>query len=307
MKAITVGAAILLAAGVLHAQTFRVAVDAVNADVLVLDGKRPVGGLSAADFELLDSGVPQTITAASMDDVPMSLVVALDTSDSVRGDVLSRLKEGATAAVAMLRPADRVSLITFSSAVGVAAPWGADRETVTRAIASARAGGGTSLYDASYLALALRDDKPGHRNLAIIFSDGNDTASWLPDRAVVEKAHRSESVVYSVAMTGNGAVDRPPIHLDARSGVELWRPEVRSILLGNGILADLATASGGQRFVVARASELRDVFTAIVNDFRSRYVLTYTPTGVDAHGWHPIEVKVKGRNLTVRARRGYSR
>ena len=93
----------------------------------------------------------------------------------------------------------------------------------------------------------------------------------------------------------------------ARSGIELSPPQVRSILQGSGFLSDLATASGGQRFLVTRASELKAAFTPIVTDFRSRYVLTYTPTGVDAHGWHPIEVKVKGRNLTVRARRGYSR
>jgi len=44
---------------------------------------------------------------------------------------------------------------------------------------------------------------------------------------------------------------------------------------------------------------------AIVKEFRERYVVSYTPTGVAAGGWHAIDVRVKGRNLTVRARRGY--
>jgi VWFA-related protein len=321
MKPAIVAVAVLLGLHVLDAQTFRVAIDAVSVDVLVTDGKRPVGGLTVADFELLDSTVPQVITAAAMDDVPISLMVALDTSDSVKGDVLTRLKEGASAALAMLRAPDRAALITFSSVVSLVAPWGADRATVAAAVAGARPGGGTSLFDASFTALQLRDDKAGQRNLAVVFSDGDDTGSWLPDRAVVDKAHRTETVVYSIVMNDTGSVtgrpddlaarsagaNREGAHLMARSGIELSPPQVRSILQGSGFLADLATATGGQRFVVTRPSELRAAFTPIVTDFRSRYVLTYTPTGVDARGWHPIEVKVKGRGVTVRARRGYSR
>lgn len=299
--------AALLGLHVLDAQTFRVSVEAVNVDVLVVDGKRPVAGLTAADFELLDSSVPQVVTAAAVDDVPISLLIALDTSESVKGDVLSRLKEGAAAALAMLRPADRAALVTFSSLVNLVAPWGAGRDTVAEAVTGARAGGGTSLYDASFTALQLRDDKPGQRNLAVVFSDGDDTGSWLPDRAVVDKAHRTETVVYSVVMNDTGTADRPSPHLMARSGIEVTPPQVRSLIQGTGFLADLATATGGERFVVTRASELRAAFTPIVADFRSRYVLTYTPAGVDAHGWHPIEVRVKGRSVTVRARRGYSR
>jgi VWFA-related protein len=321
MRPAVVAIAVVLGLHALDAQTFRVAIDAVSVDVLVMDGRRPVGGLTAADFELTDSTVPQVVAAAAMGDVPISLMVALDTSDSVKGNVLTGLKEGAAAALAMLRPADRVALTTFSSVVTLAAGWGAERDTVAQAVASARPGGGTSLYDAAFTALQLRDDKPGQRNLAVIFSDGDDTGSWLPDRAVVDKAHRTETVVYSVVMNDTGTANGRPAdlsarsagaarageHLWARSGIELSPPQVRSILQGSGFLADLAAATGGQRFVVTRSSELKAAFTPIVDDFRSRYVLTYTPTGVDAHGWHPIEVKVKGRSVTVRARRGYSR
>jgi VWFA-related protein len=304
MKAGTVLLAALLAITAVDAQIFRTAVDVVTADVLVLDGRRPVAGLTAADFELLDSDVPQKVQAVAMDDVPISLLVALDTSHSVEG---ARLKDAAHAAVNMLRPADRAAFVTFSGSVAIVAPWGADRDVMATGLSAARASGNTSLYDASFASLLLRDEKPGQRNLLVIFSDGADTASWLPDRAVLDKARRTDTVVYSVVMNNSGTVDSTPLHVDHRSGVELSPPPVRSLLSGTTFLADLATTSGGERFVVQRAGELRAAFSRIVTDFRSRYVLTYSPAGVDAKGWHPIEVKVNGRKVTVRARRGYTR
>ncbi len=307
MRALLALAAVCLATAIAGAQTFRSGVDAIRVDVLVLDGKRPVAGLTADDFELTDSGVPQKVAAAAMDDVPISLLVALDTSSSVRGNVLDRLKEAATSAVGMLRGPDRAALVLFSNTVSLMAPWGTDRDVTAAAIAQAQAGGSTSLYDAAFTSLLLRDETPGQRNMVIIFSDGDDTASWLPDGAVVEKAHRTESVVYGVVMNDAGTADSAPQHLEHRSGIDLTPAGERSVRSATPFLLGLAERSGGERFLVQRPSELRDAFARIVTDFRSRYVLTYTASGVDAQGWHPIEVKVKARNVTVRARRGYSR
>jgi len=69
----------------------------------------------------------------------------------------------------------------------------------------------------------------------------------------------------------------------------------------------LAEDTGGQFINAERSDRLRDTFVRIVNESRSRYLLTYSPQGVDAGGWHPIEVTVKGRKLKIKARRGYLR
>lgn len=90
-----------------------------------------------------------------------------------------------------------------------------------------------------------------------------------------------------------------------RSGIELvgqTTPEAEVRFLG-----DLAEASGGKAFVAPSADHLRDAFAEVASEFRSRYVLTYTPDGVDAGGWHPIEVQLKGKRGRITARRGYSR
>ena len=106
MKPIVAAAALAIGAcarPVAPQQTFRVGVDAVRVDVLVTDGNRPVGGLTADDFELRDSGVRQRIEAVDLGGVPLSVMLALDTSVSVWGQPLQNLKEAASAVV---EPAD---------------------------------------------------------------------------------------------------------------------------------------------------------------------------------------------------------
>ena len=66
-------------------QTFRSGADGVRVDVHVQVGKKPVAGLTAADFDVRDSGVRQDVQALAIEDVPLSLVLALDVSGSVRG------------------------------------------------------------------------------------------------------------------------------------------------------------------------------------------------------------------------------
>jgi hypothetical protein len=72
-------------------------------------------------------------------------------------------------------------------------------------------------------------------------------------------------------------------------------------------LKGLASETGGRYFDLQRGSQLRDTFVRILTEFRSRYLLTYTPRGVDAGGWHPIEVKLKKGRGGATARRGYLR
>jgi len=281
---------------------FRSGIDVVTVDALVTDGIRPVTGLRADDLEVRDSGVVQTIDTIGVDTVPVSMLLALDTSNSVDGPLLAHLKEAASAAVLTLAADDRAAVLTFAAAVLLRAGWAAPSPAIHEAIARATAGGSTSLYDAAYAALTLRDDQPGSRPLVVLFSDGGDTSSWLPARAVLERARRSDAVVYLVTL-------HPPrldTRLEYRSGVELW-PGDGGFPASRPAVAELAAMTGGQTVIAERPERLRDVFAAAVTQFRSRYVITYRPRGVDAGGWHPIDVRVKGRRATVTARRGYSR
>jgi VWFA-related protein len=299
--AIVLAVAILLAPPLARAQRFRSTAEAVRVDTLVLDGRKPVGGLTAADFDLRDSGVPQEVEDTQILEVPFSMMLALDASSSMQPG-RRRLQDAARAAVEALQPHDRAALLTFSEFVSTPTAWSAPRQTVIDAIGKLYSDGATSLIDAASVAILQRDPEAGRRNLAIIFTDGSDTSSWLPDDAAIDLASRSDVVVYCVAIDQERPTNRRP--LQYRSGIRLSRRQ--PVMRGQDFLRDLASRTGGDH-LSADFGNLEKTFRKIVSDFRSRYVLTYTPHGVPASGWHPIEVRVKGKGYKISARRGYQR
>ncbi len=284
-------------------QTFRSGVDAVAVDVLVTRGRNAVTGLTADDFTVLDNGVRQDLAAVFVEEVPVTLLLVLDTSGSVRGAPLRQLLAAAEAAGEALRPGDRVGLVTFSDKLRLVVEPPAPPADLPAALGRVRAGGATALYDATFAALALRDRTVG-RTVALVFSDGYDTASWLEPPDVLDAARRSDVVVYGVRhdhLAREGWQRREGRGLAARwfaDDPHLFRQEY---------LAQLAADTGGSVYVAADLDRLREVFARVVDEFRSRYLLTYTPQGVEAGGWHELEVRVRGRGRRVQARRGYLR
>jgi Ca-activated chloride channel homolog len=304
MIRVVVVAAVLFGQGQTLPGTFRSGVEVVRVNVLATDGNRPVSGLTAADFEVRDNGVLQTIDLVETANMPISMTLMLDTSQSVKGETLDRLKKAAIGALTQLSPADRVTLLTFNSAVSRRVDWTNSRELAAEAIEAAEATAGTALYDAACAALIANDSQPGTRQLVLVFSDGIDTASWLPAAAAIELARRSEMVVYSVVL-GRSNQFRDSL-LFRRSGVETLDRFVPPHAL-RPFLEELSKTTGGSNYIAESSAALQRQFARIVNEFRTRYVITYTPRGVDRSGWHPIEVKLKGRNGRITARRGYMR
>jgi VWFA-related protein len=301
MRTAALFVALAIAGGQAAAQRFRSGVEIITVDALVTQNGRAIGGLTAADFVLRDNGVVQEIDGVAVDDAPVSMLLALDTSNSVEGPTLDRLKQAAADAIGALSANDRAAVMTFADAVTLRAGWGAPAQTTRDAIAAAGAGGSTSLYDAAYAALTLDDAVPGRRSYVLLFSDGGDTSSWLPARAVLERARRGDAVVYVVTRRA----PRPDVRLEYRSGVSLWPAAPRAQADGP-LIAELAGITGGHVFVVQRAEEFRATFAAIVSQFRSRYLLTYRPRGVDAGGWHAIDLTLARAPATITARRGYA-
>lgn len=288
-------------ASVSQEQRFRSATDAVRVDALVLDGRRPVGGLTAADFELRDSGVLQQVDDIQIVEVPFSVLLALDTSSSMQPG-LQRLQDAAHAALDALKPDDRAAVLTFSEVVSAPTSWSPSREPVLAAITRLFADGSTNLADAAFAAILQRDPEPGRRNLVILFTDGTDTSSWLPDDAAFDLAARTDVVVYCVAIDQAKPQARRP--LQSRSGIRLSSKQ--PIMRSDDFLHELAVRTGGES-LSTDLGNLNKTFRHIVDDFRSRYVLAYTPRGVPETGWHPIEVRLVSKGYKVTARRGYER
>jgi Ca-activated chloride channel homolog len=278
---------------------FGAGTDVVIVDVLVTRDGKPVPGLTAADFTVTDAGVAQQIELAALDSVPVSLLLALDTSASVRGQPLESLKDAAKAAVASLRPTDQAALLTFSHNLALGAAWTDDRAKITQAIDAATAQGSTALIDAAFAAMGLRQ-RPGTRTLVLLFTDGDDSASWLGAGDVLAAARRSEAIVYGVTLAAPARATTPP---DQLADAMIKEPG----LYRDALLPVLAYETGGESLRAATAADLRGVFVDILSRFNNRYVFMYSPKGADAKGWHPITVKTKDPTMTVNARRGYTR
>jgi Ca-activated chloride channel homolog len=288
-------------------ERFRVEVDAVRVDVLVTDGNRALRGLTAADFELRDSGVLQRIDSVVSDAAAINAMLVLDTSGSVEGMPLQHLRDAASATIAALRPADRVALVGFSDDVRMLASWSAPSTHLTAAMGDVQGSGSTALYDAAYSALTARQGDGSARSLIIIFTDGADTSSWLPGQSVVDRARRTDVVVYGVATGNTRDETMAAFRLQLRSGYRAVLPALVPPAYFDDFLTVLTHETGGQVFRTENPANLRETFMRVLDEFRSRYLLTYTPRGVNTQGWHAIDVRLKGRKGTVRARPGYSR
>ena len=249
----------------------------VRVDVLVLDGRGPVAGLTAGDFDLRDNGVAQRVEVVDAADVPINAVLALDTSASIEGKRQSDLIAAGNALIDGLKPVDRAGLTTFSHAVTPKIALTSDFPAVRSALQQIRPDGQTSVLDGVYVALTSTLDQSG-RFLVVVCTDGSDTTSWLEPSEVLDAAKRANGVIYSVTST------------DAKR---------------SSALKDLSETTGGQVLQVKSSDELRAAFQRILTEFRSRYVLAYAPEGVEPGGFHRLEISVPHRRVTVKARAGY--
>jgi VWFA-related protein len=276
--------ALLVALGCLcaapgQAPFFKSSVEAVRIDVLVTRDGRPVPNLAPADFDVTDNGVPQRIDYAALEEIPLNLVFAIDASSSVEGDRAERLRQACHAILAELKENDQAGLVVFSDPVVVRTGLTRDLAAVRAAVDRRLPTGETSLVDAAHASILLAESEAG-RALVIVFSDGIEVSSYLPADAVLETARRSDAVVYGVALRG---VSRPPF------------------------LRELTETSGGDFFEIASPRDIEPTFRRILEEFRHRYLLSFTPPGVDRDGWHRLQVRVKQRGASVKARPGYFR
>jgi len=269
---------IVMASATVATQTvFKARVEGVRVDVLVTDSsRRPLRGLTPADFVIRDNGVPQQADLVSYGEIALNVGLAFDLSDSVKGRRLEQLRVASNALTAELLPADQSALVSFSREVRLPCPLSLDRQCIARALQAATPNGETALVDGILAGLIVGESEVG-RSLLMVFSDGLDTASATRAAHLLNMARHSDVVVYPVATKGA-------------------RPD---------FLEDLASFTGGRLYEMESNDDLSKIFKAILDEFRFRYLVTYTPTNVSKTGWHTLDVKVNRPGARVKARPGY--
>ena len=269
-----------------HGQTpiFRARVDLVRLDVSVRRSDRPVAGLRADDFVLTDNGRTQRIESASLEAMPLSVLLVLDTSGSMAGPRFGNLISGAKAVLKSLRPEDRAALLTFSSHVRMPVELTGDFARVEQALDELTPNGATSLRDAVYASLKVAP-APESRGVALVFSDGFDTLSWLTPEQIVSGVKAVDLVIYGVELT------------DSPRGLAPAR--------GDQILVPITEATGGRRWVTDQSARIGPLLLEALSDMRARYLLTYYPAAPVTPGWHELKVTLKTGRADILARPGY--
>jgi VWFA-related protein len=296
-------------------QTFRSGVTGVVIPVSVRSGNKPVSGLTAADFELRDNGVVQALQDVSAEKIPVDLTLLLDLSSSVDGPMLQRLKMAVSDTAALLRSDDRIRLVAVSQALHEV--FGFRAKAGAMPLEQLSAEGATSLYD-GLAATMMRPTETGRRQLIVAFTDGRDSTSIIDEGAAKAIAQLSDAVVdivVPIAAAHGGETRRLSQRAGGSPDSLAGAPNVS--VNGQGpagvapdgvpqVLSDLVAPTAGQVLALGTDESISRIFRTMLDDFRATYVLQYMPSGVDAPGWHDVDITVKKRGkFDVRARNGY--
>ncbi|HEY0703771.1 MAG TPA: VWA domain-containing protein [Candidatus Acidoferrales bacterium] len=270
----------------------------------VMDRHRDfVTDLDQADFKVLEDGTPQDIRYFGREtDLPLRIGILLDTSNSIR----PRLEFEKDAALDFLqhvlrRNKDQAFVMTFDNEPEVIQDYTGDLAQLTDAIRKQRAGGGTALNDAIYLAAAKligapvsKGANPEVRRILVVISDGNDNLSDHALSESVDATIRAEAVIYCISTNTDWL------------SIEGQKPHKLHVEGGDKVLEQFADQSGGRVFYPYKIDDLAQSFVDIGDELRSQYFIAYSPTNPQASGqYRKIDVQTDRKGLVVRTRKGY--
>jgi VWFA-related protein len=250
----------------------------------ITDAARNYVDVTAQDLQVLEDGVPQTVDTFQEAVDPVSIVMALDASGSMKKSE-DLVRQTAADFVTAVRPEDSLALITFADKPKFEHVLALNRQWSYDAIKKYSANGGTALYDALYNSLLTLKEVKGRRAI-VVLTDGRDEDN--PGKApgsvhvlndVLKLQQEVGATIYGVGLGQN--VDKE-------------------------IMEKLARESGGQIYYASDASELGASYKRVVENLRRRYVLSYTSTHKDHDGgWRTVEIKPREQDAIVSTLGGY--
>jgi Ca-activated chloride channel family protein len=272
--------------------TFKAGVDLVRVSAIVRDRKgRFVPDLSAHDFEVFDTGQSRPITDLSRDLGGVSIAMLFDVSGSMENSV-RQAREAAAHVFSWLEPTrDEAAVYAFDTLLMEVTPFTAGLKTLPPSLTTLVPFGSTSLHDAIAQTAQQVGRREGRRRAVVVLTDGMDNASKLKPSEVSAVASAIDVPVYIIGVVPS--IDNPTAETSTTAG--------RSPFAGP--LTDLATWTGGLVFVASSPAQRSMAARQIVDELRHLYLIAFESSGKP--GWHPLEVRVRPKDLIVRARSGY--
>lgn len=240
-------------------ESLRVHVDLVNVPVTVLDRQgQLVAGLSRDDFTLTEDGHPETIRLFQANAArPLSIVLAIDTSISVRKDLPLAKQAAYEFAHSLLGREDRVELLGFAGEVSEVVPFTSSLGALDHGLRSLHGDGPTALYAA--IARAANDlQQYSGRKVIVVISDGSNSVTGVDYQQARIAALHAQASIESIIL----------VPIGANAGRDLG---------GEHALIQLSRDTGGQYFYADTSNPLRDAMTRLSLGLRSEYLLGYYP------------------------------
>jgi Ca-activated chloride channel family protein len=278
---------------------FRSGASLVSLNVTVTDGARLVPGLNLEDFSVYEDGVLQHVQFFESKDVPIDLILLLDTSASM-SDKMPVVHDAAVGFLKTLRSSDRGAVVTFGDNVNIAQALTGDRDILEEAVRRSASHGSTALNNALYVAMkqfgrGTQQEGQVRRQAIAVLSDGEDTSSVIGFEDVLALARKSGINIYTICLQNRYSVAR------VESGRKYFSESDYS-------MKTLAQETGALSYFPQSIQELKGIYAGISDELSTQYSIGYSP-----QNWRPdgrfrrIIVKVNDHpEFRPRARLGYT-
>jgi Ca-activated chloride channel family protein len=249
-----------------------------------------VGSLNKSDFAVYDNGVKQDIAVFDREtEQPLSVAMLVDTSASTGIELHYELDSVSRFLKVLLgegNPDDTVALYTFNWEVTLLSSYTRRFARVDQMLKQLKSEGGTSLYDAIFLASRELEFRNG-RHVMVLVTDGGDTTSRKDYHQALESAQLADAILYPVLVV--------PITNDAGRNVG-----------GENALTTLAAGTGGHVFTPNLGSQLDRAFDDILRELRTQYLVGFYPKDVppSKDRFHTLKVTVQSTSAGALANRG---
>ena len=269
-------------------------------------------------FTVRDDGQRQEIVTLAGGEIPFTAVMLLDSSTSMAGRPLEAALQGSRRFVAEMDENDEARLFVTSDRVLRSTPWADDPKLFDQPLGATQASGGSAILDHLFLALQYLEERQGRRVL-ILLSDGWDMHSALTTEQLRQVARRSQAMVYWVRLGDVPKEARGPSRnahswVDAGSTPDLdmhriplsvWRDEASQRKV-TSVLSTMVSESGGRIVPIYGFEQVEAAFVDILKELREQVAVGYYPDPLRNDGsWREVKVRVRGRGLKVRTRKGY--